>query len=107
MLTAAYKSGSCKKLGKDAESSVAGLPSYQRRDVAAVKAILMLMRIWGGENYVSEQDAEVTVVIPGVGRIVCPECGGDPEKYASLFPPEVGITECVDCKGTGRVFVSI
>ena len=26
----------------------------------------------------------------GVGRIVCPECGGDQEAYRKLFPPELG-----------------
>jgi hypothetical protein len=67
----------------------------------------MLMRIWGGENYVSERDVEVVPLAPGVGEITCPECGGEPEMYAALFPPEVGITGCLDCKGRGRVFVCI
>ena len=67
----------------------------------------MLMRIWGGENYVSERDVMVTTVAPGVGRIGCPECNGKPEEYAQLFPPELGIKTCVDCKGRGYVFVSI
>jgi hypothetical protein len=66
-----------------------------------------LMSIWAGENYVSEMDVEVKVVSPGVGEIVCPECRGLPERYPSLFPPELGITQCVNCKGTGRVFVAI
>ncbi len=48
----------------------------------------------------SDWDAEVTVVAPGVGEVACPECGGEPEKYASLFPSELGITECMDCKGS-------
>jgi hypothetical protein len=42
-----------------------------------------------------------------VGQIVCPECGGDQEHYRSFFPPELGVTHCVDCKGTGFVCVSI
>jgi hypothetical protein len=67
----------------------------------------MLMRVWGGENYVSERDVEVMPVAPGVGEIVCLECNGEPEKYPSLFPPELGITGCVDCKDRGRVFVCI
>jgi hypothetical protein len=65
------------------------------------------MSVWSGENYVSEAQYEVREIAPGVGQIVCPECGGEPEKYAKLFPPELGITSCVDCKGTGYIFLSI
>jgi hypothetical protein len=65
------------------------------------------MTIWGGENLASEMDVDVTVVAPGVGEMVCPECCGEPEQYPSLCPPELGITQCVNCKGTGRVFVAI
>jgi hypothetical protein len=64
------------------------------------------MRIWGGENFASEMDIEVTVIAPGIGQIVCPECRGKSEQYPSLFPPEIGINQCVNCKGTGRVLVS-
>jgi hypothetical protein len=65
------------------------------------------MTVWGGENHVSEMDVEVKVVAPGVGEIACLECRGEPERYPSLFPPEVGISKCVNCKGRGRVFVAI
>lgn len=65
------------------------------------------MTISGGENYVSEMDVEVRVIAPGVGEIVCPECLGQPERYPSLFPADVGITQCLNCKGTGRLLVSI
>jgi hypothetical protein len=51
-------------------------------------------------------DVDVKVIAPRIGEIVCPECRGEPEHYLSLFPPEVGITQCVNCKGTGRVLVS-
>jgi hypothetical protein len=27
--------------------------------------------------------------------------------YSALFPPEIGITECVDCKSTGYVYMNI
>ena len=64
------------------------------------------MSVWGGENFVTEASIEVNPVAPGVGQIVCPECGGDQERYRSLFPPELGIEYCVDCKGTGWIFVS-
>lgn len=66
----------------------------------------MLMSVWGGENYVTEASMEVRPIAPGVGRIVCPECG-DQERYRRLFPPELGITHCIDCNGTGFVCVSI
>lgn len=65
------------------------------------------MSVWGGRNFVTEAPVLVEEVAPGVGRIVCPECGGDQERYRSLFPPELGITQCVDCKGTGYVFVNV
>lgn len=67
----------------------------------------MQMSIWGGENFATEAQVNVRPIAPGVGRIVCPECGGDQERYRSLFPPELGIAGCVDCKGAGFVFVSI
>ena len=66
----------------------------------------MVMSVWGGENFVTEASIEVKPVAPGVGQIVCPECGGDQERYRSLFPPEIEIEHCLDCKGTDRVFVS-
>lgn len=67
----------------------------------------MVMSVWGGENYVTEAVFDVKPVAPGVGQIVCPECGGDQEGYRKLFPPDLGIEHCVDCKGTNRIFVSI
>jgi hypothetical protein len=65
------------------------------------------MRIWGDENYVSELDVEVSIVGPGIGEIVCPECNGEPGKYASLIPRSLELQTAWDCKGTGRVFVSL
>jgi hypothetical protein len=64
------------------------------------------MSVWGGENYVTEAEADVLLIAPGVGRIVCPECGGDQERYRWLFPPEISVEHCVDCKGRGFVCVS-
>jgi hypothetical protein len=52
-------------------------------------------------------ECDVAPVSQGVGRIVCPECGGDQVRYRSYFPPDLGITECVDCKGTGHVYVDM
>lgn len=66
----------------------------------------MRMSAWAGENFATELPVEVEQVTPGVGRIACPECGGNQERYQSFFPAELGITECVDCKGAGFVYVS-
>jgi len=41
------------------------------------------------------------------GQIVCPECGGNQDRHRKLFPPELSITYCMDCKGTGLICVSI
>jgi hypothetical protein len=67
----------------------------------------VLMSVWGGENPVTQAAIQVRPIAPGVGQIVCPECGGNQKRYRSFFPPELGITRCVDCKGTGLVCVSI
>ena len=37
------------------------------------------MSVWGGPNFVTEVPVLVEEVAPGVGRIVCLECEGDPE----------------------------
>ena len=52
-------------------------------------------------------ECEVEPVAPGIGRILCPECEGDQKRYCSLFPSELGITECVDCKVTGFIYVDM
>lgn len=67
----------------------------------------MLMTLYRGQNGVTGKSVEVEPVAPGIGRVVCPECSGKPDEYPSLFPPEVGITRCVDCKGLGYVYVDI
>jgi hypothetical protein len=65
------------------------------------------MAVYTGQNHVTPIDREVHPVAPGVKRIVCPECGGDQQRYRSLFPQELGIAECVDCKGTGFIYVDM
>ena len=37
----------------------------------------MKMDVYRGTNHVSPLEREVEPVAPGIGRIVCPECGGD------------------------------
>jgi len=67
----------------------------------------MLMTLYRGQNGVTGKAVEVEPLAPGIGRVVCPECGGKPDEYPSLFPPEIGVTQCVDCKGLGYVYVDI
>jgi hypothetical protein len=51
------------------------------------------MSVWGAQNFVTEVPVLVEEVAPGVGRIVCLECDGDPEAYVSRFPPDL-LVEC-------------
>lgn len=57
------------------------------------------------------RDTEVTVdviVLPcGAGEITCLECGGDGDwtKFLPYVPDEP--MPCVDCKGTGKMLVSV
>ncbi|MGN6590475.1 MAG: hypothetical protein ACTHKE_09310 [Sphingomicrobium sp.] len=48
------------------------------------------MSVWSGENFGTEAQFDVKPLAPGVGRIVCPECGGDQMAYRKLGPPELG-----------------
>ncbi len=67
------------------------------------------MDVYGGLNFVSKKAAEVEIIAPGVGRIACLECGGDPESYAAAFGDlreACAPCGCVDCKNRGWVYVS-
>jgi len=46
-------------------------------------------------------------IAPGVGKVASFECGGRPEEYAKAFVGFAGVTQCVDCKGTGWVYVNV
>lgn len=53
--------------------------------------------------------ADVQRVAPGVGKVTCFECKGDPEGYAAAFGwmrPQVAPNGCVDCKNKGWVYIS-
>jgi hypothetical protein len=66
------------------------------------------MSVWGGTNFVTETPIAVELVVPGVGRIVCPECDGDPEVYSARFGnlrAALAPTGCVDCKNRSWVFI--
>lgn len=43
----------------------------------------------------------------GAGETACFECGGDGD-WGKFYPEPPGHkVNCIDCKGTGRVFVSV
>jgi hypothetical protein len=67
------------------------------------------MSVWGGTNYTREALTEVAFIAPGLGRMRCLECDGDPEAYAAGFGKwraELAPDGCVDCKNRGWVYVS-
>ena len=66
----------------------------------------MQMMLYGGPELQAAKLVDFEEIVPGIGRMICPECGGDSTEYADLFPPELGITNCVDCKGTGYILVN-
>lgn len=44
----------------------------------------------------------------GVGQCRCPECGGDGDWSKFMPEPEPPMTTpCVECKGTGRIWISV
>ena len=50
---------------------------------------------------------EVRHAMPGVGSVDCFECGGSGD-WTEFHPePETGPYQCVTCKGTGRIFISV
>ncbi len=65
------------------------------------------MTIFGGANNESAKELDVHPLAPGIGRIVCLECEGKPDDYPSLFPPEIGVEQCLHCKGLGYVLVDM
>lgn len=69
----------------------------------------MRMSVWGGTNFVTEVTLDVTAISPGVGRMICLECGGHPEAYAARFGNlrnALAPNGCVDCKNRGWVYVN-
>ena len=62
-----------------------------------------------GRGELTEAVLNVEEVAPGVGRITCPECNGNPEAYAARFGSlrsKLAPNGCVDCKNRGWVYVS-
>jgi len=67
------------------------------------------MSIWRGFSRETQVAVDVEDLGCGAGRIVCRECGGDGDGLKCHPEPELhpeGFA-CVECKGTGRVLVSI
>lgn len=67
------------------------------------------MSVWGGTNYITEAMMDIELIAPGVGRMTCTECGGDPVAYAVRFGDmreDLAPNGCVDCKNRGWVYVS-
>lgn len=66
-----------------------------------------IMTIYCGFKRETEVNCDVTVLACGAGEIRCLECGGD-GNWGKFAPEIVGIdAPCVDCKGTGRMLVSV
>jgi hypothetical protein len=67
----------------------------------------MLNKLHTAQNNEAQLISDIEPVAPGIGRIVCPQCGGKPSEFPSLFPPEIGAAQCIDCKGTGYIYVDM
>mgnify|MGYP000709281411 CR=1 FL=1 len=60
-------------------------------------------------GFLRDTEVEVTPVDVGcgAGQVPCFECGGDGDWTKYHPEPELGPFPCVDCKGTGRIYISI
>ena len=64
-----------------------------------------MMLVFGAHNCDSSRKVEVENLGCGAGRIRCLECHGTGK---CQWPVEMtGLVECVDCKGSGYILVSI
>lgn len=64
------------------------------------------MEIFAGPMRESVGKREVKIVGDGMaGEITCFECSGTGEQSYGPTPAECG--PCIDCKGTGRILISI
>jgi hypothetical protein len=67
------------------------------------------METYGGASYGTHAMVDVDVIAPGVGKMTCLECRGDPERYAAGFGhrrQELAPNGCIDCKNRGWVYVN-
>jgi hypothetical protein len=65
------------------------------------------MSIYCARNNDSVVEREVVDLDGVAGEIACLECGGTGDWTPYLPPAEPGPQPCIDCKGTGRMLVSI
>lgn len=79
-------------------------------DFARLHSRCAVATVFGGQNFVTSKEVGVEIVAPGVGRMTCLECEGDPEGYTAAFGDlrsAVAPNGCVDCKNRGWVYVSV
>lgn len=65
----------------------------------------MRMIVYCGWTRTTEVAMDVEDLGSGAGRTRCLECGG--LGVWALMEPEIPASACVDCKGTGKILVSI
>jgi hypothetical protein len=68
------------------------------------------MEIYGGRNYAMPMLTNIEIIAPGVGKMTCLECSGDPEGYAEAFGDRrhaLAPDGYLDCKNRGWVYVSV
>jgi hypothetical protein len=63
------------------------------------------MIVWRGFSRCTEVAATVERLSCGAGRIACIECGGT--GVWDFMVPDIAASPCVECKGTGKTYVSI
>lgn len=64
----------------------------------------MMAMVYGGHNLMSSAIVDVEYEAPGVGKILCLKCKGDPKAYSAAFGDrraELAPDGCVDCKNRG------
>lgn len=70
----------------------------------------MIAVVYGGRNLATAAEVDVKIVAPGIGRMTCLECRGDPEAYAAAFGNrrhDLAPDGCVDCKNRGWLYVNV
>jgi hypothetical protein len=68
------------------------------------------MESYGGTDYGVPVMVDIEAIAPGVGRMTCLECHGDPDAYAAAFGRwrrDLAPDGCVDCKNRGWVYVGV
>jgi len=66
----------------------------------------MLMTAYLGWHRTAEVVVDVEILECGAGRCDCFECGGT-GNWGPFFPEPLDWSDCVDCKGTGKILISV